>query len=269
MKMYSQKGFSITEVLVTVAILSVVLAALYSVLISQHRTYEAQRDVAITQRDVRAAISLLERDVRTAGLGVPRGSNPVAEALNSNPDSIRINFSPGPLTYLLSSTVESPGNIIQVNSVNGFTVGERINIISNENNNLVGEYTINAINTGDKKLSLSSDPSSDGTIDVGFFVARDFKTITYSVTVDAGTGRSRLIRDDGTVQSIIVDGVVDFQLSYILDDGSETTAPADLTDIRRVRIDLTGETIKEAARVGAQQIQREITTIVPVKNVRL
>lgn len=271
MKRSLQDGAGIIEILIAVAILSIILSGLYNLFISQYRSFEAQRDVSITQRDVRASLSLLERDIRMAGFGVPRGNNPIAALVNGasgDPDRISINFSPGPYTYLTSNIVELPGvqNIIQVDSVTRFRVGDTVNIINNDNNNLLGTYAVNAVDTVNSKLSLNADPSGTG-IDVGDFVARNFKTISYSVVLNPGSGRNELIRDDGTVQSTIVDGVVDFQLSYILDDGSEVTSPANLADIRRVRIDLTGETTKEVARLQTQ-IPRKIATIVPVKNVR-
>ena len=276
MKRTWQNGFSIVEVLIAVSILSLVLSGLYNVFYSQYRSFEAQRDVLVTQRDIRASLSLLERDVRMAGFGVPRGSNPVAALQDgivgdaTAPDTIRINFSPGPFTLLTSSTVASPGvnNIIQVDSVTAFQVGDTINIINNSDNNLIGTYVINAIDTGNVTLSLDADPSGAG-IDVGDFVVRDFRTITYSTAINAGTGRRELRRGDGVVQSTIIDGIVNFQLSYILDDDSEVTSPADLSDIRRIRIDLIAETTKEAAQLGAQQIPRELTTIIPIKNSRL
>ena len=102
----SQRGFSAIELLITVGIMGFVLAALYNIMISQQRTYEAQRDVSVTQRDVRAALSYLERDVRMAGLAVPRGTNPVAAFQDgilgnpATPDTISINFSPGPCPIL-------------------------------------------------------------------------------------------------------------------------------------------------------------------------
>ena len=276
MKRTWQNGFSIVEVLIAVSILSLVLSGLYNVFYSQYRSFEAQRDVLVTQRDIRASLSLLERDVRMAGFGVPRGSNPVAALQDgivgdaTAPDTISINFSPGPFTLLTSSTVASPGvdNIIQVDSVTAFQVGDTINIINNSDNNLIGTYVINAIDTGNVTLSLDADPSGAG-INVGDFVVRDFRTITYSTAINAGTGRRELRRGDGVVQSIIIDGIVNFQLSYILDDDSEVTSPADLSDIRRIRIDLIAQTTKETAKLGAQQIPRELTTIIPIKNSRL
>ncbi len=273
----SQRGFSAVELLVTIGIMGFVLAALYNVLISQQRTYEAQKDVSVTQRDIRASVSYLERDVRMAGLAVPRGTNPIAAFQNGTglnpaaPDTISINFSPGPMSYLTASTVDLPGtdNIIKVDSVTGFTVGDTINIINNETNNLAGEYVVTAVDSDDNELSLNSNPEADGVLDIGFFVARDFRTITYSVQADAGTGRNRLIRGDGTVNSTIIDGITDFQISYILDDGSEVNTPGNLADVRRVRIDVTAATIKQAARLGGQPTSRQITTLVPVKNIRL
>lgn len=276
MKKYGVKGFSIVEVMIAVSILSIVLAGLYNLFNSQVRSFEAQRDVAITQRDIRASLSLLERDIRMAGMGVPMGTNPVAALQNGTfgnpaaPDSISVNFSIGPLTYLTTATVDSPGtdNYIRVDNIAGFTVGNTINIVNNSTNNLLGTYQINAIDIGNRRLSLNNDPTAAG-IDVGDYVTKNFNTITYSVVTNGTTGRRELRRSDGTVQSTIIDGVTDFQLSYILDNGSETGFPGDLSDIRRVRIDLSAETVREASQLGSQQIPREIVTIVPIKNVRL
>lgn len=276
MKKYWQSGFGMVEILVVVAILSIVLAGLYNLFNSQVRSFEAQRDVLVTQRDIRASLSLIERDIRMAGFGVPRGNNPIAALQDgivgdaTAPDTVSINFSPGPFTLLTSSAVTSPGvdNIIQVESVTDFRVGDTINIINNADNTLVGTYAITAIDTGNVTLSLDADPSGAG-ITVGDFLARDFRTITYSTAINAGTGRRELLRGDGVVQSTIIDGVVNFQLSYILDDDSEVNSPADLSDIRRVRIDLIAQSVKQASQLGGQQIPREITTIIPVKNSRL
>lgn len=273
----SQRGFSAVELLITIGIMGFVLAALYNIMISQQRTYEAQKDVSVTQRDVRAATSYLERDIRMAGLAVPRGTNPIPAIQDGTvddaaaPDAVSINFSPGPLTHLTASTVDLPGtdNIVKVDSVTGFSAGDTINIINNETNFLVGQYVVNAVDSVDKELSLGSNPLLDGVINPGFLVARDFRTIAYRVETSLVTGRRGLIRDDGVVQSTIIDGITDFQISYILDDGSEVTAPTDLTDVRRIRIDVTAATIKEAARLVGQPTIREITTVVPIKNIRL
>ena len=273
----SQKGFSAVELLITVGIMGFVLAALYNIMISQQRTYEAQKDVSVTQRDVRASVSYIERDIRMAGLAVPRGTNPIAafqDGIVGNaaaPDAVSINFSPGPMTHLTASTVDNPGtdNIIKVDSVTGFNAGDTINIINNETNILVGQYIVNTVDSVNRELSLNSNPLLDGVINPGFLAARNFRTIAYRVGTNAVTGRNELIRDDGVVPSVIIDGVTDFQVSYILDDESEVTAPADLTDVRRIRVDITAATIRQAARLHGQPTSREITTVVPIKNIRL
>ncbi len=264
------------EILVSVAILGIILTSLYGLFVGQYRSFEAQRDIATTQRDIRASLSLIERDIRMAGFGVPRGTNPVAAISDgtgidpSAPDSISINLSIGPLVYLVSNVVEFPGseNIISVNSASSFKAGDTINIINNDDNTLLGTYKVTAVDIPNDKLSLDADPSSSG-MEVGDFVLKSYKTITYSVTQNPDTGRNELIRSDGTVQSVIIDGIVDFQLSYILDDGTEVTAPSDLSDIRRVHIDLVAESVKDVAQLGGNQLLRELKTTIPIKNIRL
>lgn len=274
MKWHRQRGFTLIEIMIAISILTFVIAALYNLFNSQYRSLEAQRDVATTQRDIRASLAMLERDIRMAGLGVPRGNNPVAALQNGiignpdAPDSISINYSAGGITYLTSATVIQPDNIIQVRVADEFEVGDTISIINNEDNNLIGEYNIITVNAAADTLSLDADPSADG-INTGDFVVRRFRAVTYSVVLNQDTGRQELIRNDGISASIIIDGIVDFQLRYILNNGTEVDSPANLSNIRQVRTDVTAQTIRGASQLGNQQIPRELVTVIPIKNARI
>lgn len=62
-----QEGFTLVELLVSLAIASIVMAAVYSSYASQQRTYIVQEQVAQMQQNLRAALYHLERDVRMAG----------------------------------------------------------------------------------------------------------------------------------------------------------------------------------------------------------
>ncbi len=60
-------GFTLIEILVTLAISSVVLTAIYSVYHSQQKTYIMQQDIAMMQQNLRAAMYLMTHEIRMAG----------------------------------------------------------------------------------------------------------------------------------------------------------------------------------------------------------
>lgn len=65
-------GFTLVEVLVSMAIVGIVLGAIYSLFISQSRTASVQEQVVTMQQNLRAAIYFMEREVRMAGYNPAR-----------------------------------------------------------------------------------------------------------------------------------------------------------------------------------------------------
>mgnify|MGYP003393991698 CR=1 FL=1 len=70
MKDIKNKGFTLIEILVSLAILGIVLAGIYSVYNMQHKSYIVQEQVAEMQQNERIALQMITRDIRTAGLGL-------------------------------------------------------------------------------------------------------------------------------------------------------------------------------------------------------
>jgi type IV pilus assembly protein PilW len=63
----SERGFTIIELLVAMAISLVVMAAIYSTYRSQQASYIVQDQVSIAQQNLRAAMYSITREIRTAG----------------------------------------------------------------------------------------------------------------------------------------------------------------------------------------------------------
>jgi len=61
------KGFTLIEILVAMAIAGVVMAGIYSAYSSQQRSYLVQEQVAGIQQSLRAAMDLMEREIRMVG----------------------------------------------------------------------------------------------------------------------------------------------------------------------------------------------------------
>lgn len=66
MKNYKNKGFSLIEVMVAIAIFMIIMTGVYAVFESQQKSYVAQREVAAMQQNLRASMYMISRDVRLA-----------------------------------------------------------------------------------------------------------------------------------------------------------------------------------------------------------
>jgi type IV pilus assembly protein PilW len=81
-------GFTVVELLVAMALSGVVMASVYSSFSVQHKAYVAQEQIAAMQQNLRAALYLMEREVRMAGHD-PAGASGTG-IVTANASSIRV-----------------------------------------------------------------------------------------------------------------------------------------------------------------------------------
>jgi prepilin-type N-terminal cleavage/methylation domain-containing protein len=72
--MRKEKGFTLVELLVAMAISGIVVAAVYTAFVTQQKSYTVQNQVAETQQNARVGLDLIAREVRMAGYGQPAWS---------------------------------------------------------------------------------------------------------------------------------------------------------------------------------------------------
>jgi prepilin-type N-terminal cleavage/methylation domain-containing protein len=72
--MRKEKGFTLVELLVAMAISGIVVAAVYTAFVTQQKSYTVQDQVAETQQNARVGLDLIAREVRMAGYGQPAWS---------------------------------------------------------------------------------------------------------------------------------------------------------------------------------------------------
>jgi type IV pilus assembly protein PilW len=70
-----QQGFTLTELLVVMAMVGIVMAAVYSTYKSQQDSYVVQEQVVEMQQNLRAALFLLAKDLRAAGFNPTKNPN--------------------------------------------------------------------------------------------------------------------------------------------------------------------------------------------------
>lgn len=66
-KINNYNGFTLVEIMMTMAISGMIVAAMYAAYLSQQRTYLMQEQVAEMQQNIRAALDKISREIRMAG----------------------------------------------------------------------------------------------------------------------------------------------------------------------------------------------------------
>jgi prepilin-type N-terminal cleavage/methylation domain-containing protein len=256
---HDSRGFTFVELLVTIALLGVVVSAL---LATMHRTRgEAERieNLVEQRQQARAAVQLLERDVRMSGSGW--GRLPVVISVNGAPDTIYA-ITPGFVAGVNSSdslmimgawsanttiqaAMPNPSSTLKVNDTSGFSDGDLVVISDGTSANM---FEVTGVNGS--ASTLQHNPASPYNPPGGFSQwpqggygvgTQVFKVEIISYRVDPTSyRRPALVRRPfrGTEQIVAYD-VDRFQVWYRMQDGTMTRSPgqgaAAVTSIDRVR----------------------------------
>jgi prepilin-type N-terminal cleavage/methylation domain-containing protein len=243
------KGVTLIELMIALVISTILVGGTYSIFMSQQRTYVLQDQVVGAQQDGRAALTIMAKDIRMAGMltGVDGftvyGATEAITPANSStaPDQIRVVYAAEEFT--------AGGNPVTVTDVQGvrvtlsadingfFNTGSR-RFVAFEGKKAV--YQISSIGTNTLDFSIGSAPPEN----LKDFSARVFRVraITYSVN---GT---TLQRNDGEQTQTLAGAtnqcqVEDLQFVYQVDGDTANwynTTPAGKSnaDIRAVEINL-------------------------------
>lgn len=84
----TQRGFSLVEVLVVLAVMGLVMVSVYSYYLSQQRSSMVEEDVVEVQQNLRIAMEQISRDIKMAGFILPSGTNPVASFPSSSTNGV-------------------------------------------------------------------------------------------------------------------------------------------------------------------------------------
>jgi prepilin-type N-terminal cleavage/methylation domain-containing protein len=265
------KGVTLIELMIALVIAAILVAGTYSIFISQQRTYIAQDQIVGAQQDGRAALTIMARDIRMAGMltGADGFSNctssqvyGVTDAItpgnsSTGPDQITVvyaadeflsgansvtvcgvNVANKQVTLGVLDSATSTCTSIASSVLSGFFNDSTKKYVAFEGTNAVYEI---ANSVSGSTLTLTTAPPDN----LASFFARVFRVaaITYSVN----TGDNTLQRNDGvSVQPLAgatnQSQVEDLQFAYQVQDDTSwyNTTPPDKTnaDIRVIRINL-------------------------------
>lgn len=213
-QLYTNKGFTLIELMLTLVISIVIVAAIYSAYSSQRDTYLAQEQVAEMQQNLRSAMDLLISDVRMAGFDPTKNANAGIIA----PTSI------GSFTFTKDITGgendgvdnDMDGSTDTPDAVDEALYGDGDFIDTNE-----------IVTYG---FSLGDDPDRDGIANsgVGKLARQNYAPLTPASPPTSNPGGFQAIAENI--------GAIEF--NYIYKDGTRSTAPsaATLDDIRGIEV---------------------------------
>jgi prepilin-type N-terminal cleavage/methylation domain-containing protein len=161
-----EAGVTLIELMIVLVLASVVTAAIYATFISQQKSYATQTKVSDMQQNARAALILMERDLRMAAFGVGDNGFTVKSYAGTNitsaitvtnnattPDQITVVYA----MQVISNVTAVSGNTVTLGSAAGFGTANGQQYIAFET--VTGIYTIQGI-TGNI-LTLDTAPPDD------------------------------------------------------------------------------------------------------------
>ena len=231
-------GFTLVELLVVLAIVSIVMGGIYSVFVRSNRVYISQEEVVAAQQEARSALDILGREIRMAGF-------------------IAANNKAGGLDPIMApawgaGTADSAIEIASVNNTNGTTTLAFKSNLDGTDSDLDGNDDTEAV----RYVYYHSDyPDSSRR-----------NTLTREVKLWNG-GWSDLSGGE----QLFLENIQDLTLTYQMADGTTSVSPTSLEDIRGVVISLTAQTsIAVEPYEGGKGIRtRQLISNIQIRNLGL
>ena len=282
----SDKGVTLIELLVVLVIAAVLVGGIYTLFMTQQRSYSVQDQVTGVQQDARVALTFMARDIRMAGMSVGAGS--AAGFADDTPTPFSLSSFPlgDTFTYAVEprNSASAPDTLTVVLGTEELGVVQSVDTVvtlDNLDNNAsfltavtngrafvafdlrVGKlYNVTSVDFAANQITLSNFSSGEKTVGGKVYWV---KAITYTVTAPDGTpGLGVLRRNENIVdgaQPLAGDGattfVEDLQFAYQVDGDNinwyndPAGFPAGMTaaNISMVRINITVRTAVQDATV--------------------
>jgi type IV pilus assembly protein PilW len=227
-----RQGFTLVELLVVIAVFSIVMGAIYSIFVRSNRVYVSQEQVVAAQQEARSGLDILGREIRMAGFiaadNQPGGFNLIDKhAWAGNADSAieiaTVDDAAKTTTLAFKSDLDGDGNTDAVRYV----------------------YYHSDHPTGNRRNTLY----------------REVLTWSGGDWVDLS----------GVGEQLFLENIENLTFEYQMADGTPTTTPADLDSIRGVVISLRAQTATEVEpyQGGKDFRYRELVSNIQIRNLGL
>lgn len=267
------RGTTLVEILVALAITGVVTMAMMKLYVAQHENYLLQDDVTTTQQNARASIDELSRHIRMAGNELP-AVLPALSASDCNPDTITINYMTSGCESALASPMPLPSSELKCKGdISCFVDGQWAFIYEPDSGGgewfEISHVQADALHIQHNTMSLSKVYGADavllGVTQVKFFVDN---------TTDPSSP-NLMVQYIGQSPQVYAEKIVDLQFRYRLANNAIVDAPASVSDVREVIMEIVAEGDRENPfAVGDQDMDnpeklhsRSFTSSVNVRNI--
>lgn len=286
------RGVTLIELLIALVISGVLIAALYGTFISQQKTYIVQDQVVDMQQNVRVAINKMMREIRMAGFG---GMND-----NTGGDNDIINIFGNVNGFV---NIINPAHDVTVDGINHDQIVvvaayDQIATLEEDAAAKSGSFRVNFTGStrfdkpwrkyvcidGRNNYAIMPTDGDVLTLEGGATLKENHSVgepvflviaIRYGLRKD-DRGIQVLFRDlypdtAGSSRETLAENIENLQLTYILEDESETDSPAKPADIRMVRITVTARTaLNDPDYKGEVEgfRRRQIASRIQIRNIR-
>jgi prepilin-type N-terminal cleavage/methylation domain-containing protein len=259
------QGFTLVELLVAMAIATVILTAIFSTFKSQQDSYVVQSQLAMTQQNVRGAMQLISRDIQMAGyytnfetsiitmdwddMGGDESMHPIIYArdnISAVGDGIKDNTD---LIVIVKASMENGRQLASGEAASGTTASSTLRDAGNLTENKFALLVKNDLSRAEffrvtnstGIITLSKSLVESYTEDDWIFRA---DIIIYYVD-DADPDHPNLMRrnlGNNEQAQVMAEDIDNIQFRYVLDDGSKVESGFNEREVRAVEIYLLART---------------------------
>jgi prepilin-type N-terminal cleavage/methylation domain-containing protein len=259
------QGFTLVELLVAMAIATVILTAIFSTFKSQQDSYVVQSQLAMTQQNVRGAMQLISRDIQMAGyytnfessiitmdwdgMGADESMYPIIYArdnISAVGDGIKDNTD---LIVIVKASMENGRQLASGEAASGTTASSTLRDAGNLTENKYGLLVKNDLS----RAEFFRVTNTTGIINLSKSLAESYAEddwifradiIVYYVD-DADPDHPNLMRrnlGNNEQPQVMAEDIDNIQFRYVLDDGSKVESGFNEREVRAVEIYLLGRT---------------------------